>query len=156
VRSRQKRGAATAAGDGDPEREGRQDSHDAAARRLVRRRGLQPADHGSIQLTWERDSDGREGEEPDELRGGAEPGHDEWRTHVVVGAEHGTHLRDERGARARAAAAGRWWARRTGTGDTGVVHRRHGGKAVKENRRLASSALMSVDVRWQSSDRDVW
>ena len=58
--------------------------------------------HGNGTLTVVKEN------EPDELRGRAEPPDDEWRAHAHARHEDGPHLRDERGARAGAAtAAGR-------------------------------------------------
>ena len=52
--------------------DGRQDPHQPAARRRLRRRGVQPRDDGSLQHPWQRHVDRRQGEEPDQFRGRAE------------------------------------------------------------------------------------
>ena len=99
---------AGAAHDGDSEREGRQDLHQSAAGRRVRRRRFQSLDDGSLQHAWQRHVDRGQGEEPDEFRGGAESSDDEWRPNHHVRQQDEPHLHDEPGAWAGAAAtAGR-------------------------------------------------
>ena len=56
-----------------PEREGWEDPRQAAARRQFRWRRLQPQHDGSVRHPRQRHHDHRQGEEPDEFRGGAEP-----------------------------------------------------------------------------------
>ncbi|MDQ2925961.1 MAG: hypothetical protein M3R43_10455 [Acidobacteriota bacterium] len=72
-------GAARAANDGDFECHGRQDPCQLAARRGLRRRGVQPCDDGGLQHAWQWHDDHRQREEPGEFRGRAEPANDEWR-----------------------------------------------------------------------------
>ena len=125
-----------------PEREGREDPREAAARRQFRRRGVQPGDDGSVQHARQRHDDHRQGEEPDEFRGRAGPEDVavERRAHDRVRQQDGPSLRDGIGGRAAAAssaggdaAAGRRprrWPRRR---DPGFLHDHHGRHQVIES-----------------------
>ncbi len=90
-----------------PEREGREDPREAAARRQFRRRSVQPGDDGSVQHARQRHDDHRQGEEPDEFRGRAGPEDVaiERRAHDRVRQQDGPSLRDGIGDRAAAAAS---------------------------------------------------
>ena len=90
-----------------PEREGRKDPREAAARRQFRRRSVQSGDDGSVQHARQRHDDHRQGEEPDEFRGGAGPEDVaiERRAHDRVRQQDGTSLRDGIGNRAAAASS---------------------------------------------------
>ena len=89
-------GGAAATDDGDSECRRRQDPHQPAARRRLRRRGVQPGDDGSLQHAWQRHDDRRQGEEPDEFRGRAESRDDEFRPDGDVRQQDEPHLDDER------------------------------------------------------------
>ena len=118
-----------------PEREGREDPREAAARRRFRRRSVQSGDDGSVQHARQRHDDHRQGEEPDEFRGGAGPEDVaiERRAHDRVRQQDGTSLRDGIGNRAAAASSSggdasaarrpRRWPRRR---DPGLLHDHHG------------------------------
>ena len=118
-----------------PEREGREDPRAAAARRQFRRRSVQSGDDGSVQHARQRHDDHRQGEEPDEFRGGAGPEDVavERRAHDRVRQQDGPSLRDGIGGRSAAAAstggdaaAGRWPRRRPRRRDPGFLHDHHG------------------------------
>src|ERR1017187_65053 len=91
-------GAARAADDGDSECYRWQNPREPAARRRLRRRGVQPCCDGSLQHLWQWYDDHRQGEEPDEFRGRAEPSNDEWRPHGDVRQQDGPPLHDGPGA----------------------------------------------------------
>ena len=75
---------------------------EAAARRQFRRRSVQSGDDGSVQHARQRHDDHRQGEEPDEFRGGAGPEDVaiERRAHDRVRQQDGPSLRDGIGGRA--------------------------------------------------------
>ena len=80
-----------------------------------------PGDDGGLQHAGQRHTDHRQGDEPDDIRGRAEPPDDELRADDRVRQQDGAHLHD--GGRARtgaAAAAGR--TRGTRCSDSGNVH----------------------------------
>ena len=83
-------------------------SHEAAARRRVRRRGVQSADDGSIQLAGNGTLTVVKENSPTSFEVVAESPDDERRAHDDARPNDGQHLRHERGARARSAGAGRW------------------------------------------------
>ena len=66
-----------------------------AARGWLGRRGVQPGDDGSFQHARERNTDRRQGEEPDEFRGRAESADDEWRPDDRIRQQNEPHLHDE-------------------------------------------------------------
>ena len=81
-----------------------EDPRDAAARRRLRRRGVQSGHDGSVQHARQRHDDDRQGNQPDQLRRRAEPRHDGRREDAD--ARHQDEPRPDDGRRVRPGAGG--------------------------------------------------
>ena len=107
-------------------------------------RRVQSSDHGGVQHAWQRHADRRQGKQPDELRGRAEPADHERRAHGDIRQQDAASADDERRARTGAAAAAGWRPRRSGHASARLVHHSHNWKVGNASARRRAFVLLAL------------